>query len=86
MIKVRELIEQLQEENPEADVILQKDSEGNGYSPLFGVNGDAIYEPNNAWSGEVFDTKWSAEDAGMPEDEWEKIKQRQRCVVLYPAN
>lgn len=85
-MKVKHLIESLKSFDPDSDVILQKDSEGNGYSPLAGADNDAVYVPDNTWSGDVYTTTWTAEDAGMSEDEWEKLKTESRCVVLYPIN
>lgn len=83
---VKELIEELQELPPDAVVILQKDGEGNGYSPLYCVDPECIYEPDSTWSGTIYDTRWSAADADMSEDEWAEIKARPRCVVLAPTN
>lgn len=37
-------------------VILEKDAEGNGYSPLAHADTDHVYEPDSTWSGEVHDT------------------------------
>ena len=50
---VGELIAMLTEVEPHLPVILQKDAEGNGYSPLAGGE-EACYEPDTEWSGEVF--------------------------------
>jgi len=85
-MKVKDLIKELQQMNPESELIMQKDSEGNGYSPLSGADGNAVYIADSTWSGEVYDTKWSAEDADMEEEEWEEIKSKPGCVVLYPIN
>jgi len=68
------------------EVILQKDSEGNGYSPLADVDPDAVYVPDTTYSGEVYDTKWSAYDAGMDDEEWKEIKAKPRALILYPVN
>lgn len=46
-MKVKELIKILQSEDPELEVMLQRDPEGNGYSPLYGW-----------WTGS-FDKTWS---------------------------
>lgn len=83
---VKELIEALASADPEAQVILQRDGEGNGFSPLEGADLGAVYKPDSTWSGTVYDTKWSAEDAAMDPDEWETLKAKPRCVVLYPVN
>jgi len=86
-MRVEELIKILATLNPNADVIVQKDAEGNAYSPLAGVEDEAIYVPNSSWSGDVYPTDWSADDAAMDEKEWNDIKTKQhRCIVLYPLN
>jgi len=87
-MKVSELIEQLQKLNPDALVVLQKDSEGNGYSPLAGAEG-AIYIAESSYSGDVLTPSWSAEAAGIDnEKEWESIKKdpSKQCVVFWPIN
>ena len=86
-MKVGDLIKQLQNLPEDMDIILQKDSEGNGYSPLEGLDSDAIYIPETTWSGEVYTTNWDAEDANMEEKEWEELKKNnKKCCVLYPIN
>ena len=86
-MKVLELINLLNELPPELDVILQKDSEGNGFSPLQGVDGNCIYVADNTWSGDVYSTDWSADDADMDEKEWRDFKKdHQKVVVLYSVN
>ena len=85
-MKVKELIEILSNVNQESEVILQKDAEGNGYSPLRGADDDAVYIPDSTWSGDVYSMDWSADDAAMDEEEWAEIKANPRCVVLYPIN
>ena len=70
---VEELIEELMGLDPEMEIIMQKDSEGNGYSPLAGADPDGIYVADSTWSGEVYDSNWSADDAAMDEEEWEEI-------------
>ncbi len=52
---VKELIRKLQTVDQYREVILQKDSEGNGYSPLSGTEHRLSYEAENSWSGEVND-------------------------------
>lgn len=73
---VRELIHHLRTcQNQEAIVIIQKDAEGNGFSPMrdFASNDPAIverYVADSAWSGDVYP---DGED-GVP------------CVVFVPIN
>lgn len=85
-MKVIELIAALQQMDPECEVILQKDAEGNGYSPLAGADGLAVYVPDTTWSGEVYDVELPADEHCMTEEEWEAVKAKPRCVVLWPVN
>lgn len=79
MITVYDLIKQLQTLDPKAYIILQKDSEGNGYSPLAGAEAGK-YLPDNTWCGEVM----------HPNDIEELDKKDKKklisCVVLWPIN
>ena len=84
-MKTKELIEILQTLDAESEVILQKDSEGNQYSPLEGVEGNAIYVPEASWNGEVYSFHSTADDNCL-DDKWEKLKNGPKCVVLYPVN
>ena len=83
---VKELKEEIDKLPDHMQVILQKDSEGNGYSPLSGIDPDAVYIPSSTWQGEVYNMDWSAEDACMNEKEWKGIKAKPRALILYPVN
>jgi len=85
-MKVKELLEQLKTLDPEMDIIIQKDAEGNGYSPLAGADPDGIYVADTTWYGTVYDSNWSAEEAAMDEIEWKELHQLPRCLVLHPVN
>ena len=85
-MKVSELMDRLAEMDENAEVILQKDAEGNGYSPLYEVDGDAIYVSESTWSGDVYCASWTAIDAAMSKDEWAEMLKKPRCVVLAPIN
>jgi len=85
-MKVRELKELIANLHDNMEVILQKDSEGNGYSPLDGGDINAVYIPDSTWSREVYSTIWSAKDACMDDKEWEEIKSKPRALILYPVN
>ncbi len=84
--ELKKFLENLPKEYDKAKVILQKDREGNGYSPLAGADFDCIYVPENPWSGEIISTNWSADDACMDEKEWKDFKKQPRCLVLFPVN
>jgi hypothetical protein len=85
-MKVKDLMEALADADPEADVILQADAEGNGYSPLQTADIDAVYVPDTTYSGHAYSLSYSAEDAGLTEEGWSEIKRKPRCVVLAPLN
>ncbi len=85
-----ELADYLATQPRDRKVILQKDAEGNGYSPLADAD-VAMYEADSTWSGEVYMTPedlsaamvsgmsgYSEEDAAPDGAE--------RVVVLGPVN
>lgn len=78
---------QLLLEKPDVELIMQKDAEGNGYSPCSGVDFDVIYRPETTYYGTVYDTSWSAEEADLTEHEWEFYKKTYSgYAVLFPVN
>ena len=78
-MKVKEALKILQTLNPEADIILSADSEGNYYDHLKDIETNSIY-----YIEQVYSLDWSHEDAGMDKQQWEKLKKKPRCVILYP--
>lgn len=68
---VQELIEILSDLPGDRQVVLQKDGEGNAYSPLAGVDDNTKYVAENSYMGDVFDLE---HEEGI------------ECVVLYPIN
>ncbi len=74
--ELRTYLNKLDESMDDLQVILQKDSEGNGYSPLAGADDDCIYEPDNTYSGIVYSSE-DAEEEGVEGD---------KVLVLYPTN
>jgi hypothetical protein len=82
--KLKELIKNLPDE---MEVILQKDAEGNGYSPWSGGY-VGIYEAETTWYGNVFLETDTFEDVGFDTDEeWEDFKSKmRRSLVLRPIN
>lgn len=81
---VAELITLLQSCPQDSIVICQADAEGNGYSPLSGIDSDCTYHAENTWSGDVQGTE------DDPEDEYEELDEDAPsgvpCVVLFPIN
>lgn len=80
---VGELIEELKKFDPNMEVVLQKDPEGNGYEYLSGADpqGIVIEEEFNI---DVYDGNWTAEEAGMDEEDWQHYLTLPRSVILYP--
>lgn len=82
----KELLELIKDLPDDMEIILQKDSEGNDYSPLAGADPNCTYIPKNTWSGTVYSTELNEEDYGMDEDEWKEIRSKPKVLVLYPVN
>lgn len=86
-MKVSELIALLDKFNPNAQVILQKDAEGNGYSPLSDVD-DGLYNATSTWSGDFYPFQFSADENGFEDHEWAQMREDDtlQAVVLAPIN
>lgn len=69
---VKELIVELKKYPPTAKVVMQKDGEGNSYSPLSSVDLDR-YQADSTWSGSRVD----------PEDDSDVFE---TAVFLVPVN
>jgi len=74
-MNIKELIEQLSTMDPEMQVMMQKDVEGTGYSPLSGCEQSRIY-----------DASWMAQGLDMSREEWEQILKMPHACVLFPVN
>ena len=83
-MKVKELIDALKDCDPEMEVILQKDSEGNSYSYLSGADPNAIEVKSSKFEIDVYDSNWNADEAGLEKEIWSEYLTLPRCVVLYP--
>ena len=80
-MKIKELKESIKNLSDDMEVILQRDSEGNGYSPALGSESDAVYIPDD---NEVYVIGWGAEGSCKSADEWEEVKERPRVLLIYP--
>ena len=83
---IKELKEAIAELPDDMEVIVQKDSEGNGWSPLWDVGSNSVYIAQTTWYGEVYSMDWTAEDACVSDEEWEAIKSKPRSLILHPVN
>jgi hypothetical protein len=84
-MKVKEFIEALEAlDQPESEVIMSKDSEGNRYSPFDGFDPNASYLAENTWSGEVGLRSLTPELEAKGYSE-EDVVEGVAAVVLYPT-
>jgi hypothetical protein len=83
-VRVKELIELLSKENPERIVIMSRDAEGNGYSPLSSLWAGA-YKADTTWCGEVGIESLTPElrQQGYGEGD---ICEGQPAIILSPVN
>jgi hypothetical protein len=79
-MKVRELIEELSKMDGGAIVVLSKDTEGNGYSPLSSIV-PGEYQEQSSWSGEFFELDTIGDDNYFQPDE-DSVE----AVCLWPTN
>lgn len=87
-MKIKELIRELSLHDPETEIILSGDAEGNNFSPLanfsFGIYED---ESENSWRGHFYSFEFSAEEHMLPEDVWESLLEtKPKAIVLWPVN
>ncbi len=83
---VKELIEELKDMDPERLVVLQKDSEGNGFSPLSGADDNARYVAETTWHGEIKYERLSAEQRIQGYTDSDVTSQGVPACVLFPVN
>ena len=81
---VRELIELLQNENQDRIVIMAKDAEGNGYSPLRSA-WTGSYRAESPYSGEVGLEQLTAQDklSGYTEED---VIDGEAALIFSPVN
>lgn len=85
-VTVGELRDLLNGLDPNLVIVMSKDGEGNGFSPLAEAY-EAWYEADNTWSGNIIDADYLAveEDATVDEIQ-ERLHGATECVVLWPVN
>jgi hypothetical protein len=79
-MRVRDLIAQLSECDLDSEIILQIDSEGNGYKRCYGVDKNWVFYKDNY----IFLLNWSLEESGLSKEEYDKMFKKPRIVILYP--
>lgn len=81
-MKVKEFIKILQEFDPEKEIIIGKDAEGNSFSPLSEDISSGIYCPDSTWSGEFYEDSTIGDEEYFQPDETNSIE----AICLYPIN
>ena len=69
-MRVKQLIELLQQCNQEAKVIMSADSEGNAFAPLDEVDAECLYSPEGRWGEGVLWDEESLEIEYGEEEDW----------------
>ena len=85
MMTVRKLIKELGKLDPKRIVVMSRDAEGNGFSPLADVATGA-YTPDTTWSGEVHLEELTDELREQGYTEEDVREDGQKAVVLWPTN
>lgn len=75
-MKVKDLIATLKTVDPEFEVVMSSDGEGNNYSPLAGLSVE-MYIPESTWSGQLM----HPDDAEDNDTEY-----KENAVVVWPTN
>jgi hypothetical protein len=85
-LTVGDLLDYLAEQPRERPVVLEKDAEGNGYSPLSSAF-EGMYVAETTWSGEVWPTSEQMDEPGSGYSEEDRAPdEAERVVVLGPVN
>lgn len=81
----KELIEAIADYPDDAQIIIQKDGEGNSYSPMYCAD-IGYYVPATTWSGEFYGTDLSPDDCAMDNEEHERLTTNHLAIVFVPIN
>jgi hypothetical protein len=79
-MKVHEMIKLLGTLDPEGEVIMSSDAEGNSYIPLSGW--DIGYYNKN--SLDWYSESWSMDDCDMDEEEYAELCKNSLSICLFP--
>mgnify|MGYP001608235175 FL=1 len=85
-MKVKDLIKQLQDQDPELEIFISSDPEGNNIQeiPESCLGEVSIYQQDGR-DIETWSLDWGADDACQDEKEWEEMKKTYpKGIILYP--
>ena len=86
-MKKSELIAELNKIEGDPEVLVSRDEEGNGFRVLYEVSNSYAIISSNYYDTEVYEKRWSFEDAGFDsKEEWEEFKSdpEHNVIVLWP--
>lgn len=76
-MKVKELMKLLENFEPETEVVMSSDSEGNSFSPLDSLS-TGFYIPDSTWSGDFIEAKEVEEE--------EDVDDYESAICLWSIN
>ncbi|MCP6727326.1 MAG: hypothetical protein KJI69_04955 [Patescibacteria group bacterium] len=83
-MKVKDLIKELQEVDPERMLIMSSDAEGNSHSPLYSIS-EGAYLADSTYSGEYGLEKLTNEDIEYGYT-IEDLIDGEKAICLHPTN
>ena len=84
-MKVSELIEQLKQVDPDREVVMASDAEGNSHSPLYSL-WEGRYRAETTWNGEVGMESLTDEDCERGYTDEDVMDDGVPAVILCPTN
>ena len=83
--ELKKLVASIPDKMNSAGVLLQIDPEGNGYETVRGLDDSALVIRHGRREVDTYDSEWTADEAGMTEEEWEELKKDgERVVIIFP--
>lgn len=82
---IKQLIEELQKCDPEREVIMSRDAEGNSYSPLAAM-WQGAYRATTTWYGEVGLEQLTQDDRDAGYNDEDVMTDGVPAVILCPVN
>ena len=83
-MKIKDLIKELKELDPERIIVMSKDSEGNNFSPLSEIE-EGSYEEESSYNGEFGLEKLTPKLKKAGYDE-ENIIEGKKAICFWPIN
>lgn len=85
-MNIKELKAAIEDLPDDMRVILQSDSEGNGFRWASCGEPDGVVIEDSGWYAEIYSSVWSADEADMEPEEWAEYLAKPRVFVIAPVN